>query len=114
MMKLEIEVTKGIPFMEQANIIFIYVHVYRQMKTIMLPIPPGVRIGGTKTTVQVPVDTPTEPSSNATRKRFLTLLCDGSGFCKYPIFIKKLSAFSYYTIMYIIYIIYIYAQKIAS
>ena len=93
MMKLEIEVTKGIPFMEQANIIFMYMHVYRQMKTIMLPIPPGVRIGGTKTTVQIPVDTPTEPSSNATRKRFLTLLCDGSGFCKYPIYIKAFCIF---------------------
>ena len=58
--------------------------VYRQMKTMVLPVPPGVRIGGTKTTVQIPVDTPTDPSSNATRKRFLTLLCDGSGFCKYP------------------------------
>lgn len=54
------------------------------MKTIVLPVPPGVRIGGTKTTVQIPVDTPTEPSSNTTRKRFLTLLRDGSGFCKYP------------------------------
>ena len=54
--------------------------VYRQMKTIVLPVPPGVRIGAAKTTVQVPVDAPTEPS----RQRFLTLLCDGSGFCKYP------------------------------
>jgi len=50
------------------------------MRTIILPVPPGVRIGATKTTVQVPVDAPTEP----TRKRFITLLSDGSGFCKYP------------------------------
>lgn len=52
----------------------------RQMKTLILPVPPGVRIGAAKTTVQVPVDAPTEPS----RKRFLTLLSDGSGFCNYP------------------------------
>ena len=53
------------------------------MKTLVLPVPPGVRIGAAKTTVQVPVDAPTEPS----RKRFLTLLSDGSGFCKYPNFV---------------------------
>lgn len=59
------------------------------MKTIVLPVPPGVRIGGAKTTVQIPIDAPMDPSSNATtttRKRFLTLLRDGSGFCKYPKF----------------------------
>lgn len=64
-----------------------YVCTCRQMKTIVLPIPPGVRIGAAKTTVQIPVDAPTEPSSDHhTRKRFLTLLRDGSGFCKYPNF----------------------------
>ena len=62
------------------RIILFCVCVYRQMKTLVLPVPPGVRIGTAKTTVQVPVDAPTEPS----RKRFLTLLSDGSGFCKYP------------------------------
>ena len=58
------------------------------MKTITLPVPPGIRIGAAKTTVQIPVDPPTEPSSNnhAPRKRFITLLSDGSGFCKYPNF----------------------------
>jgi len=53
------------------------------MKTIVLPVPPGVRIGVAKTTVQVPVEPKTEPSNTGHRKRFLTLLCDGSGFCKY-------------------------------
>lgn len=61
-----------------------YTCTCRQMKTIVLPVPPGVRIGATKTTVQIPVDPPAESSSNTTRKRFLTLLRDGSGFCKYP------------------------------
>ena len=60
--------------------IILFLCVYRQMRTIILPVPPGVRIGATKTTVQVPVDALTEP----TRKRFITLLSDGSGFCKYP------------------------------
>jgi len=84
-MNLEIELIEGGSIYKRG--IFTPLYTCRHMKTIALPVPPGVRMGGAKTTVQIPVDAPTESSSNhVSRKRFLTILCDGSGFCKYPIF----------------------------
>ena len=81
MMKSEVEQTES-AFILAIEKDYCFLCIYRQMRTIILPVPPGVRIGATKTTVQVPVDAPTEP----TKKRLITLLPDGSGFCKYPKF----------------------------